>query len=147
MIGSRIKKARKAKGMTQIELGEIMGMTGQAVSKWEKGETVEPERTLSSFADALGVRLEWLKTGEEPMEREQTDDELIDALTDDPFVATMVRSYISLTEDQRAAVRAYAANLAREWHEEEEQPSLYEQARLAAQEALRQADEEQGLLS
>lgn len=34
-IGSRISKYRKAKGMTQEELANIMGVSSQAVSKWE----------------------------------------------------------------------------------------------------------------
>ena len=36
-IGERIYALRKARGMTQEALGERLGVSGQAVSKWEKG--------------------------------------------------------------------------------------------------------------
>lgn len=35
-IGKNIKRLRQNKGLTQEQLGEILGITGQAVSKWEK---------------------------------------------------------------------------------------------------------------
>ena len=36
-VGSFLKELRKEKGITQERLGEQFGVTGQAVSKWEKG--------------------------------------------------------------------------------------------------------------
>ena len=36
-IGKNIATFRKAKGFTQTELGEMMGVSNQAVSKWETG--------------------------------------------------------------------------------------------------------------
>jgi len=32
-----IKSLRVASGLTQIQLGELMGVTHQAISRWEKG--------------------------------------------------------------------------------------------------------------
>ena len=36
-IGSMIRKLRKEKDITQEELAELLGITSQAVSKWESG--------------------------------------------------------------------------------------------------------------
>lgn len=33
-INTRIKKLRKEKGLTQNELGNILGLTDKAISKW-----------------------------------------------------------------------------------------------------------------
>ena len=59
-IGSRIKSLRIAKGMTQEKLAERLGISSQAVSKWERGITYPdiayiPELTqvLNVSADAL----------------------------------------------------------------------------------------------
>ena len=35
-IGENIKKHRLALGLTQDKLGELLGVTGKAVSTWEK---------------------------------------------------------------------------------------------------------------
>ena len=35
-LGMMISSLRKAKGMTQLELAEKMGVTDKAVSKWER---------------------------------------------------------------------------------------------------------------
>jgi len=37
-FGERLKKIRKEKNLTQEEVAEKIGVSGQAVSKWEKGE-------------------------------------------------------------------------------------------------------------
>ena len=36
-VGEQIAALRKAKGITQNELGERIGVSFQAVSKWERG--------------------------------------------------------------------------------------------------------------
>lgn len=39
-VGSQIAMRRKEKGITQNELGDRIGVSFQAVSKWERGETL-----------------------------------------------------------------------------------------------------------
>ncbi|HJD23719.1 MAG TPA: helix-turn-helix domain-containing protein [Firmicutes bacterium] len=36
-VGRQIFRLRKAKGITQNELGERLGISFQAISKWERG--------------------------------------------------------------------------------------------------------------
>ena len=36
-VGNQIAALRKEKGLTQAELGERLGISFQAVSKWERG--------------------------------------------------------------------------------------------------------------
>lgn len=59
MIGEYIRKFRAKKGMTQEELGRIVGVTTQAVSKWERGGVPDAE-LLPYIADALGVSVDML---------------------------------------------------------------------------------------
>lgn len=59
VIGSQITKFRKAKGMTQEELGRAVGVSTQAVSRWECGGA--PDITLlPAIADHLGVSVDAL---------------------------------------------------------------------------------------
>ena len=54
VIGEQIKKIRTEKGITQEQLGELIGVTTQAVSRWERGGTPDAE-LLPRISDVLGV--------------------------------------------------------------------------------------------
>ena len=54
MIGKRIKDARKAKGLTQVQLAKLVGCAEQSIVNWEK-EVVKP---LPIFIDRLERILE-----------------------------------------------------------------------------------------
>lgn len=58
-LGKQIAALRKARGMTQEQLGQMLGVSGQAVSKWEKGGAPDAEM-LPSIADRLGVTIDTL---------------------------------------------------------------------------------------
>lgn len=64
VIGQQIKKFRMAKGVTQEQLGQLVGVTTQAVSKWECGGTPDAE-LLPSLSEALGVSIDALFGREE----------------------------------------------------------------------------------
>lgn len=56
VIGEQIKKYRTKIGYTQEQLGQMIGVTTQAVSKWERGGTPDAE-ILPKLADALEVSI------------------------------------------------------------------------------------------
>lgn len=59
-IGERIKEYRKNICMTQKDLAERLGITDQAVSKWETGLTMPDITMLVPLTTALGVSLDSL---------------------------------------------------------------------------------------
>ncbi len=59
-LGRRIERLRRLRGMTQARLGELLGVTKQAISKMEQTKTINDKR-LRSVAFVLGVTLEGLK--------------------------------------------------------------------------------------
>ena len=64
VIGQQIKKYRMENGFTQEQVGRKIGVTTQAVSKWERGSTPDAE-ILPLIADALGVSVDALYGREE----------------------------------------------------------------------------------
>ena len=56
-IGKNIAYFRKKRGFTQSELGEMLGVSNQAVSKWESEMTMPDIMLLPEIAKALGVGL------------------------------------------------------------------------------------------
>lgn len=56
-IGQKIKEARLRKGLTQEELGNIVGLQKSAIAKYENGRVVNIKRsTLQKLALALDLR-------------------------------------------------------------------------------------------
>ena len=54
-IGQIIKEARKARGMTQMELSELIGVSYQQVQKYEKGSDNISVARLRQIAKAVGA--------------------------------------------------------------------------------------------
>lgn len=58
-LSFNIKKYRQLKSMTQEQLGNRIGVSGQAVSKWEKGSMPDAS-ILPMLADALDISIDCL---------------------------------------------------------------------------------------
>lgn len=54
-MGKRISDLRKSKGMTQEQLAQRVGVTAQAVSKWENDLSCPDISILPDLAEALGI--------------------------------------------------------------------------------------------
>lgn len=59
-IGLRLSNCRQNKNMTQEELAGRLGITPQAVSKWERGASLPDISMLADLADILEVSTDWL---------------------------------------------------------------------------------------
>ena len=56
---------RKEQGLTQTELGAMLGISGKAVSKWERGLSKPCEEHLERLVALLGLPVESTITAEE----------------------------------------------------------------------------------
>lgn len=54
-IGDMIVEKRKERGLTQAELGSMLGISGKAVSKWERGLSKPCEEHLERLVALLGL--------------------------------------------------------------------------------------------
>jgi transcriptional regulator with XRE-family HTH domain len=66
-MGKRIMQLRKEKGYTQEQLAEMMGVSAQAVSKWENDVSCPDISILPQLAEKLGVTTDEL-LGVKPIE-------------------------------------------------------------------------------
>ena len=57
---SRLKRFRTQSGMTQEELAEKLGVSRQAVAKWERGESVPDIDCCMKLAEIYGVTVDIL---------------------------------------------------------------------------------------
>lgn len=65
-LNENIATRRKEKGMTQEDLAAMLGVSGQAVSKWESGVCCPDIGLLPDLADIFGVTLDELMGREMP---------------------------------------------------------------------------------
>ncbi len=54
-ISEKILHLRKERGLTQEKLGELCGVSSQAVSKWEKAESLPDIMLLPTLCEVLGI--------------------------------------------------------------------------------------------
>ena len=63
-VGAFIRQERKKQSLTQKDLGEAVGVSDKAVSKWERGLSFPDITLLSALADVLDVSIVELIQGE-----------------------------------------------------------------------------------
>jgi len=62
-LGKRIRDVRKEKGLTQVELGDLIDMEKPNMNRLEKGGTNPTVLTLKKISTALGITLDYLLSG------------------------------------------------------------------------------------
>ena len=65
-VGERISLLRKEQKISQGQLAEALGISRQAVSKWENGQSSPDTLNLIRLAEALNTEVEYLATGRKP---------------------------------------------------------------------------------
>ena len=81
-LGKRIQRLRKAKGLTQEQLAGRLGVSPQAVSKWENDNCSPDISLLAALAQELGVSTDALLRGEG---EEAFEPEVMDSTEKDGF--------------------------------------------------------------
>lgn len=56
-LGQRLRELRQDSGLSQSQVAKLVGVSRNAVSQWESGETIPNSRRLARVAKALGVPL------------------------------------------------------------------------------------------
>ena len=59
-IGQSIKYARKERGIKQVEVSKMIGISQPEISRWETGKAYPSVLSLVDLADALDISLDEL---------------------------------------------------------------------------------------
>ena len=65
-LGSKLTEWRKARGLTQVELGELLGVSQRMITYYENDAQKLPAHLLPKLAKALGVSLDEVVGDGEP---------------------------------------------------------------------------------
>ena len=60
MLGNRIRERREHKSLLQKDVANYIGISQQAVARWEKGETEPDSETLVKLAELFGCSVDYL---------------------------------------------------------------------------------------
>ena len=108
-LGQRIQELRRQAGLTQEQLAERMGVTRQAVSKWESDGGVPELDTLIAMSRLFHVTIGQLLGVEEAPQgdgdsgQEDGGQAQAGAGLDEEQVETILRRYVEATRAQRQA--------------------------------------------
>lgn len=62
--GELIRNARIKKGYTQVELGDLIGVTNKAISRWEKGDSFPDISVIEDLSRVLDIRIQDIVIGD-----------------------------------------------------------------------------------
>jgi transcriptional regulator with XRE-family HTH domain len=108
-LGQKIKEARLQKGLTQEELGKIVGLQKSAIAKYENGRVVNIKRsTLQKLAKALDLRGSDLIIESNPKEAAT----LHARVLMDTELMISIEQYYELSDEKKKMVRDLIRSLA-----------------------------------
>ena len=64
-LGERIKEQRKSSGLSQEKVAEFVGVSRQAVTKWETGQSAPSTENLFKLAEIFGTTVDILLASDE----------------------------------------------------------------------------------
>lgn len=109
-IGKLIKDARIAKGLTQEELGKLVGIQKSAIAKYENGRVVNIKRsTLQGLAKALDLKGSDLIIESDPQEAAT----LSAMVLSDSDLHEVVELYLSLNDEDKKTCKELLRRLAK----------------------------------
>ena len=98
-IGERIESLRTQKKLSQGEIAQSLGVTRQAISKWENDLSSPDTIHLIKLADILDTEVEYLATGKKPVYEEpaiivnmvKKVDKIVEKTVEKPVIRKVVR--------------------------------------------------------
>jgi len=107
--GERIRELRKSLGLTMEAFGDRLGVGKTAISNIENGSRNLTDQMARSICREFSVSEEWLRTGEGEMLVSFQDDlsQIVAERGLTAFDEAFLRSYIKLSDQERAAVRKF----------------------------------------
>lgn len=98
-IGERIVQLRSQKNMSQGQLAQSLGVSRQAISKWENDQSSPDTIHLIKLSDILDTEVEYLATGRKPVYEEppivlnmvKKVDKVVEKIVEKPVIRKVVR--------------------------------------------------------
>ncbi len=102
-LGERIQKYRKMKGLSQEELGKLLHISRQTISKWESNQSSPDIQSWKAMADVFGISLEELLDESKKIKTDQSTNHrnMIIIFGIVIFVVIIMESYVAVKMSER----------------------------------------------
>ena len=102
-LGERIQKYRKMKGLSQEELGKLLHISRQIISKWESNLSSPDIQSCKAMADVFGISLEELLDESKKIKTDQSTNHrnMIIIFGIIIFLAFIMESYVAVKMSER----------------------------------------------
>lgn len=102
-LGERIQKYRKMKGLSQEELGKLLHISRQIISKWESNQSSPDIQSWKAMADVFGISLEELLDESKKIKTDQSTNHrnMIIIFGIVIFVVIIMESYVAVKMSER----------------------------------------------
>ena len=117
-IKDRIKLVRTTLGKTQAEFAQAINRTQSLFARYENGTNNINDRTIADICREFNVNEQWLRAGEGPMFKQQSDiDNQLAAevakliRSEDEFTKKLIHAYLSLPDDAKDKVKDFVTAL------------------------------------
>lgn len=134
-FGKQFKELRLSRGLTQETVAEKLGVTGQAVSRWERNETLPDISLLPEISAYFGVTIDALFALSDDTRMERIQNMIWDVREFDPAVVETERRFLlekGMKEPNNPEPYSLLADM-----ENHLAKQCRERAKLAAREAIR----------
>ena len=94
-VGERITTLRKSRELSQGQLATLMGVSRQAITKWENDQTTPDTLNLIRLTEVLDSDIEYIATGVERVDMSEVE----------PIIHTVVREVERIVPVERVVVK------------------------------------------
>ena len=94
-VGERITELRKGRDLSQGQLAMLMGVSRQAISKWENEQTTPDTTNLIKLSELFDADIEYIATGRVKVDMSEVE----------PIVHTVVREVERVVPVERVVVK------------------------------------------
>lgn len=117
----RLKAIRSALRLTQAEFAKSIGLTRATIASYEGAYLDVSDRTIKDICRVHNINEKWLRTGEGPMFKQQSDiDNMLAAevakllRSEDDFTKKLIHAYLTLPDDAKDKVKDFVTALTKE---------------------------------
>ena len=116
-INNRIAWCVKNSGLTKTDFAARINISQSFISRLVSGEKLPSDRTIADICREFNISEVWLRTGEgEPHMERDKDEEFLEIMekiniSDDDLIKRIIKAYLFLDDDEKAAVKKMIDNL------------------------------------